>query len=63
MVNYKVFKVVVKVGSKLTPLASVNEDMELDWHDENVASADVKTALMPAENLQKEMAFRHFWVW
>ena len=32
-------------SAKLTPLASVNEDMELDWHDENVASADVNTAL------------------
>ena len=45
MVNYKMFKVVVRVGSKLTPLASVNEEMDLDWHDENVTPADVKTAL------------------
>ena len=45
MVNYKMCKVVVRVGSKLTPLASVNEEMDLDWHDENVTPADVKTAL------------------
>ena len=45
MVSYKVFKVVARVGSKLTPVASVDEDMEVHWHDENLLSADVKKAL------------------
>ena len=45
MVSYKMFKVVARVGSKLTPVASVDEDMEVHWHDEDVPSADVKKAL------------------
>ena len=45
MVSYKVFKVVVRVGSKLIPLASVDSDMEVHWHDAEMPSADVKKAL------------------
>ena len=47
MVSYKVFKVVVRVGSKLTPtpLASADADMEVHWHDADMPSADVKRAL------------------
>ena len=45
MVSYKVFKVVVRVGSKLIPLASVDADMEVQWHDAEMPSADVKKAL------------------
>ena len=45
MVSYKVFKVVVRVGSKLIPLASMDADIEVHWHDAEMPSADVKKAL------------------
>ena len=45
MVSYKVFKVVVRVGSRLTPLASVDADMEVHWHDVDLPFAGVRKAL------------------
>jgi len=45
MVSYKVFKVVVRVRSKLVPLASLDADMEVHWHDVDLPSADAKKAL------------------
>ena len=45
MVSYKMFKVVVRVGSKLMPLASVDADMQVHWHDADMPFADVKRAL------------------
>ena len=41
MVSYNV----VRVGSKLTPLACVDADMEVHWHDADSPFAYVKKAL------------------
>jgi len=45
MVSYKVFKVVVRAGSKLRPLATVDADTAVHCHDADMPFADVKKAL------------------
>ena len=42
MVSYKVFRVVVRVGSRVTPLASADADMEAHWHDVDLLFAGAK---------------------
>lgn len=56
LISYKVFKVVVRVRSKLVPLASADADMEPHWQDVDLPSADVK---QPLEELVSNIEWGH----
>ena len=45
IVSYEMFKVVVRLNRTLTPVASVHDDLTVEWHQANVPSAIVKEAL------------------
>lgn len=45
VVNYKVFKVTVRVNGKLMPMAHINGDGEVEWLDHNLCNDAVKEAL------------------
>ena len=44
IVSYKMFRVVVRLNGTLTPVASVQDDLTVEWHQADVPSAIVKEA-------------------
>ena len=45
VVNYKIFKVMVRVNGKLMPMAQISGDGEVEWLDHNLGNDAVKEAL------------------
>ena len=43
--SYKMFRVVIRANSKLIPVATVHEDLRIQWLDMSIASEPIKTAM------------------
>eukprot|EP00438_Fugacium_kawagutii_P024685 Skav235525 [mRNA] locus=scaffold3067:14461:15133:- [translate_table: standard] len=46
VVHYKTFQVMVRDGGKLVPVAKVSPALEVSWLNDNVATEEIKAALM-----------------
>ena len=45
IVNYKLFKVIVRDNGKLMPIAFVKDDLTIDWNDASDVPAMVREAM------------------
>ena len=45
IVNYKSFKVMVRINSKLVPVANVTADLDVEWLDNNIVNEEVSGAM------------------
>ena len=45
IVNYRLFKVLVRENGKLMPIASVNDDLTMDWNDASRVPPMVQEAM------------------
>ena len=45
IVNYKSFKVMARINSKLVPVANVTADLDVEWLDNNIVNEEVSGAM------------------
>ena len=45
IVNYKSFKVMARINSKLVPVANVTADLDVEWLDNNIVNEEVGGAM------------------